>query len=499
MSKLGDLIVRLRLQYDDYKKGLKKADADTKGFAGTLGKIKGVGLAVFGALAAASATFAREFASHTNSIGDKWTHTMTAMKAGYHSVIADMSNYKPDFSSFRNFIKNEWNWIKGTLFNAKEAGGAAADMSAAFDAEFELVNSVKIQRRQIQQELNELYIQMRDTTLDPSARMAAAERYKALLQPIADAEVRVYSDMVNKVAAAWQAGNELDRQYSVEEITEFFSKIGIEYEKMQKKFPDLMRVYETRKGDAQNVIIFETINKLLEASNQMSEVDRVLSRTTLSIKKSLGTSQRKDLGPMLSAGQAIAGQAISMQAPQIFTDDWLNSQMSKGEEFMNWYTDMINRNSQMNDMLKNSIIQATSAGIQAFTDMLAGIEGADASSILTALMQPFADTAAQLGSMLLAQGIAVEAFNKSLASLQGGPAIAAGLALLAVSAAMKTGIKALAKGGSSASGSNGGYISDSASHSAGNYESTLTVNVVGTISGNDIALSLDRTNKNKKR
>ena len=38
MSKLGDLIVRLRLQPEDYEKGLKKADRDTKGFSGKLSK-----------------------------------------------------------------------------------------------------------------------------------------------------------------------------------------------------------------------------------------------------------------------------------------------------------------------------------------------------------------------------------------------------------------------------------------------------------------------------
>ena len=39
MSKIGDLIVRMKLQYEDYKKGLKNASAETKGFAGTLGKL----------------------------------------------------------------------------------------------------------------------------------------------------------------------------------------------------------------------------------------------------------------------------------------------------------------------------------------------------------------------------------------------------------------------------------------------------------------------------
>ena len=38
MSKIGDLIVRLQLKYQDYEKGLKKAEKDTKGFASNLGK-----------------------------------------------------------------------------------------------------------------------------------------------------------------------------------------------------------------------------------------------------------------------------------------------------------------------------------------------------------------------------------------------------------------------------------------------------------------------------
>ena len=62
MSKMGDLIVRLKLQYDDYKKGLKKASADTTTFGGTLGKIKGVGLAVWGAIGAGVTAMAKSFA-----------------------------------------------------------------------------------------------------------------------------------------------------------------------------------------------------------------------------------------------------------------------------------------------------------------------------------------------------------------------------------------------------------------------------------------------------
>lgn len=498
MSKLGDLIVRLRLQYDDYKKGLKKADADTKGFAGTLGKIKGVGLAVFSALGAGMAVFAREFATHTNAIGDAWTHTMSAMQASYHSVIADMSTYKPDFSSFRAFFKNEWAWIKGTLFNAKEAGEAAIEMSKAFDAEFELVHSVRLQRQQVQQELNELYIQMRDTTLDPKARKAAAEKYKALLQPIADAEVAVYGNMVQKAVEAWQAGNELDREYSVAELTEFFSKIGTEYEKMQKKFPDLMRVYEKRKGDAQNQIIFDTLAKLQEAANQMSEIDRILSRTTLSTNKQLAGQQitRMDAGPALAAGPAITGGAVAMSDAGLATGTWqayLQEQQAAGEEFLAWYQSMIDRTAEMNQALKAGIIDATVGGLQAFTDMLFGLEGADATDVLAALLQPFANTMTQLGVILITTSKGIKAFKESLKNLDPSVAIGAGVALIALGAALGSAIKALGGGGSSSSGVNGGYNSGGNTGAPLNYTNTLTVEVRGKLNGSDIVLSGQRT------
>ena len=151
---------------------------------------------------------------------------------------------------------------------------------------------------------------------------------------------------------------------------------------------------------------------------------------------------------------------------------------------------------RLNNALTQSIVSSIGGGVQAFTDMLVGLEGADAKGILTALMQPFADTAGQLGAMLLAQGIAVEAFQKSLTTLQGAPAIAAGLSLMAISAAMKSGIQALAGGGAGA-GSAASYGGTSYSGAeAMNYESTLTIYVEGKVSGSDILLA--GSNQQKK-
>ena len=504
MGKIGDLFVRLGLKSDDYKKGMADAKKETQSFSQKLGNMKAGALAVWAAIGAGVMTFAKDFIGATNKIGDAWTHTMSSLKASYQSVLADLSNYKPDFSSFKGFFKNEFNWIKKTFGNAKEAGDAAREMSAAFDAEFELVNSVRLQRTMISGELNELYIKMRDTTLSPADRQAAADRYKSLLQPLADAEIAIYGNMMEKAVDAWQAGSELSRKYSSAEVQDFFANYGTDAEGMKAKYPELAGVYENRKNDAANQQIFDIFNKMEAATNEMSEVNKMTSRTEIAIKRELQALQQKHAQNLAEIVDEVADVAddIELLPDEIVIPEIDTSALDKYEARLQEFTDNWAAEQQeiamLNSMIEASIVASVAGGMEAFTDMLFGLEGADAGAVLGALMQPFADTAGQLGGMLLAQGIAVEAFKTSLESLQGAPAIAAGLSLLAISAAMKSGIKSLAKGGASAGSAasygGGSYGSDMAQ----DYESTLTVNVVGHISGSDILLSLDRT-RNKQR
>jgi hypothetical protein len=153
---------------------------------------------------------------------------------------------------------------------------------------------------------------------------------------------------------------------------------------------------------------------------------------------------------------------------------------------------------RLNQILEDSIVQAASGGMQALTDMLMGIEGADASQVLAALLQPFANTMTQMGEMLLVQGLGIQAFKESLKSLNPAVAIGAGVALLALGAALSSGIKAL---GSSA-GSSGTTASSSAvsnaSVSSQEFKSEQTIYVKGKISGSDIVIAGDNQ-KNKWR
>lgn len=603
MGKIGDLWVRLGLKSDDYKRGMDAAKKQTSSFAGGLDKMKAGALAVWAAVGAAVTKFAKDFISATNTINDKWQATMSGIKASYQSVLADMSTYKPDFSSFRNFFKNEWNWIKKTFGNAKEAGDAAQEMTKAFDAEFELVNSVKLQKAMIQEELNDLYVKMRDTTLSPADRQAAAERYKALLQPLADAEVRIYGQMMEAASKAWQAGAGLSREYSSAEIKDFFANYGVNPEATKAKYGELASVYENRKGDEQNRVIFDILTRWEQANAQMSDVNKVLSRTTNSIKKELqgfdlnlaeeleaglqdvneyideldlamerlqepsislpvigfqtskkeaeshiaelgaitnvelegpsvnmtelneGLSQIDAIelvtdteiqGPTLNLSNLYEGLSdIDKAVAQSYYDALMSADLefpeidlsafdkaieelkAKGAEWVAEQEAINSKIEHINGMLGNAIVSSISNGVQAFTSMLTNLGETDASQVLAALMQPFADMAIQMGELLIADGIAMEALDKSSKTLQGAPAIAAGVALVAVGAAMRAGVQAIAKTGGSSASSASTYDSGSyGTQGYETYESNITVEVVGRISGSDILIA--GSNQQKK-
>lgn len=503
MSKIGDLFVRLGLKSDDFKKGMKDAKKETSSFSQGLGKMKASALAVWAAVGSAVIKFSKDFISATNKVGDAWAQTMSSIKASYHSFLADLSNSKLGMdtsgsgSKLGNIFRNEVAWWKSLFGNAKEAGSAAREMTAAFDAEFELVNSVKLQKAMIQEELNELYVTMRDTTLSPADRKAAANRYRALLQPLADAEINVYSNMLEKASEAWQSGTGLSRKYSTDEMREFFANYGTNPDAMKAKYGELVNVYENRKGDKQNAVLFDTLTKLAQAEAQMSDVTRVLARTELAIDKQLqelAGAIYQTLAADLEAGLEEVNdivddiEDIEIEMPEIDLSalDKANEQI---KQFVSDWEREQEEIARLNQMLSDSIVSSLAGGVQGFTDMLFGLEGADAKGILAALMQPFADTATQLGGMLIAQGIAVEAFKKSLDSLQGIPAIAAGTALLAIGAAMRSGIKSLA-GGNAGAGTYSSYGGNSYGNNTGiNYDSTLTVYVKGKVSGSDILLA----------
>lgn len=150
----------------------------------------------------------------------------------------------------------------------------------------------------------------------------------------------------------------------------------------------------------------------------------------------------------------------------------------------------IQKAEEKNKMLSDAIVSSISDSTQAFSDMLFGLDDADASAVLGALLQPFANMAKQLGEMLIAEGMGIAAFKESMKSLNPALPLAAGAALIALSAALSSGIQALGRsGGSSAMSSSTGSSASTTTDS--NLSTEMTIYVKGKLSGKDIVISGD--------
>lgn len=552
MSKLGDLIVRLRLDRKDYEKGLKKADKDTKGFAAGLGKMKAGALAIWGAIGGAVLGFGKTMIDTTNRVGDAWNRFTAQAKAGWDVFVQSVSTMNWD-----NFV--------GRI---REATSAAKELQNALDFEFEASNSIRLQKAAMADELAELEVLARDQTKSYQERAKAAETYLNKVKPLYDQELDLAKSLEDAQLGKWLAGSGLaDSEQVRKDLRKFLVDYGkdknlgnalammvdansktltgstklakaqldgdsayIQQYRGASQFVadyqrnygygtsiyDLARIYETMRGDADTKPL---VDAMIAAGEAAAAFDRETKRMQSALNTSLaqiyksgggdlaGTAEKMENAveelrklPGINAVTPLAGgMAMQMSTPGIDVESYYDAQIAAGEEYMAWYQSMVDRTASLNMMLEDSIVQATVGGLQAFTDMIAGIEGADASSVLSALLQPFANTATQLGTLLLTEGLGIKAFKESLKTLNPGVAIAAGAALIALGAALGSAIRALGSGGGSGGSAvtSGGYNSGSSSGTS--YMSELTVNIKGKLKGSDILVAEDRTRKKLAR
>nr|DAH35208.1 MAG TPA: minor tail protein [Caudoviricetes sp.] len=144
------------------------------------------------------------------------------------------------------------------------------------------------------------------------------------------------------------------------------------------------------------------------------------------------------------------------------------------------------------DYLGNAFAASVSDSFQTLTDALTGVSDFDAGTLVSALLEPFANMAKQLGEFMMSTGTAI-LIAKKFAFTNPAAMIAAGAALTVLGAALSSGIQAI----SSSLGSGGDASTSSAS--AGSSTSTIdsnvatemTIYVKGKLSGKDIVISGD--------
>lgn len=547
MGKIGDLWVKLKLKSDEYKKGLDEAQGKTRSFSDKIKSLSVTAKAIWGAIGISAAKLAGDFIKSSQTIGDAWGKTMTRLTTKWQAVLAAFNRSLAGSgteSLGQQLVRGFMGPIWGTLFgpNSKRAGLAGKSLSEAKDTMTEIEYAFRLTMAQSGPKLHELYLKMMNTALSASEREAAAKDYRKEIEDIYAPRVKGIKDVMDKTAQQYLAiGGISPDKYSTDKVLELIKMMGSDPAKVEREYSDFFAGYQSIGDDISGNLV-NTMEAYYNATNEMNDILKRADRTAQSMEKTGLDDIIKKQGAakdgMADFRAQVAEEAEVMAADEEFQkmsdpleeferthDEALSNMTEKQRTFaelaqesyekaaraaynyaqqeqesmdaaqdaadkaMVNLEDRMQKAEELNNMLSDSIASSISDSTQAFSDMLFGLDDADASAVLGALLQPFANMAKQLGEMLIVEGMGIAAFKESMKSLNPAVAIAAGAALVALGAALSSGIQALGRsGGSSAMSSSTG---SSASTTNENISTEMTIYVKGKISGKDILISGD--------
>lgn len=536
MGKIGDLWVKLKLKSDEYKKGLDDAQGKTRSFADKIKGLSAAAVAVWGAIGAAATKMALDFVKSSQTVGDQWDILMTQFSTRWQQMRAELNRGIAE-GGVKGFFKALFS--DTTEVDAMDAGKA---LSQAKDAMTEIEYAFKLNMAQTGPKLHELYLKMMNSALSASDREAAAKAYRQEIEGIYAPRVKGIKEILDKTVQQYLViGGMSPNKYSSEKVVDLIKMMGSDPAKVEREYSDFFAGYQSIGDDISGNLV-NTMEAYYNATNEMNDILKRADRTAQSMEKTGLDDIIKKLGAakdgMADFRAQVAEEAEVMAADEEFQkmsdpleeferthDEALSNMTEKQRTFaelaqesyekaaraaydyaqqeqesmdaaqdaadtaMANLEDRMQKAEELNNMLSDSIASSISDSMQAFSDMLFGLDDADASAVLGALLQPFANMAKQLGEMLIVEGMGIAAFKESMKSLNPAVAIAAGAALVALGAALSSGIQALGKsGGSSAMSSSTG---SSASTTNENISTEMTVYVKGKISGKDILISGD--------
>lgn len=547
MGKIGDLWVKLGLKKQEFDKGMNDAEKKTEGFGSKMQKIKGIGLAVWGAIGGAVLKIGKDIVNSTNQMEDKWGMFVTKAKAGWNTFIKTLHNgeWQEFFTNFRKEVE------------------AAASLKEVLDADTEIMNSIKIQKARMSEQLAQLEIDMRDQTKSYKDRAEAAKRYLNMVLPIYDKEIErakllkssqykaffggnasasnvnnkanlalwdmmlveygsldpiidgfTFNEIIDKILNPNRyitpfSENEVKHQQDLQYITELSSRLAqwvtdkfnreSGYSTTREMAEDwmvtLFKQYEKNRNGVETQALVDAVIGLEEAEAAYDRETKKVQSVLNAALKGMESETQLDIEALERLSDITSEAVVQFQElPDIIPDDWLERNREKIDEALAEVQRLQDIALQGNRAFSDAVAQSLSGATQAFVDCVMGIEGADASQVLMNLMQPFADMAQSLGELFVAEGIGIEIAKKTLQNpLKGGGAlIAAGVGLIAIGSALTAGIQAIGRGASG--GASTSYSGEGASAAnTETYKTEMTIYVEGRISGKDIVLSGNNT------
>ena len=533
--KIGDLWVKLGLKKDEFDRGMKEAGEQVSGSGGLLGKIKGLkvgALAAWAAIAAGAVAMADKFAHTSQRLGDAWDRTMAGMKGAWGTFIAAVNS--ADFSNLGKRMADSFR--------------EARQLASMKDAEFEVMNSIELQKSAMKDELAILRVRMQNQKLSQKDREEAAQEYLAKVKKIYDQEAdyrKKYSIQAQDTYLTAAGVKETRRNR--EALQTFLTSVAPNAELVKA-------LYEYNRNN--NHYANEAQRTLLEGLKEQTGVNLATLGKIAKQYQNTNDEQAKALVDAIVAERAAAG-AFNEETRRVQTlgnnvtttggggggtagispfemaiirakermDDVLDDTMRDMEreleglnksvefdpievvppdtgEWDSWYAQYKDDLQRMQDVLgelRDAAITGLSDAVQELADQFAGLEEINPGKVVQALLTPLADMAIKEGEILIAQGIGVEACKEALESLNGYAAIVAGTALISIGAAAKSGLAALARSGGSSTATTSYGTSGTSAAQTQTIQTEMTVYVTGRLSGSDILLSGQKTQSNWNR
>lgn len=539
MGKIGDLWVKLKLKSDEYKKGLDEAKGKTRTFSDGLKSMSTMAASIWAAIGAAATKMALDFVKSSQTIGDQWDILMTQVSTRWQQIRAELNRGIAE-GGVKGFFKALFS--DTTEVEAMDVGKA---MSMAQDAMTEIEYAFRINMAQTKPKLHELYLKMMNSALSATDREAAATDYRKQVENIYKPRVAGLKDIMDKTVQQYLVIAGMDKnRYSTDKTIELIKMMGSQPEKVEAQYNDFFKGYQSV-GDKISGNLVNTMEAYYNATNEMNDMLKRADRTAQSMEKTGLDDLIKKLGGK-SDGMADFRAQVAEEAEAIAADDAFQKAADPLPEFENTHSEVLDRlnhkqqvfadlvqdsyaqaaraayeyaqqeqesmdlaneaaetameglqrledmSVDIGDYLGNAFAASVSDSFQTLTDALTGVSDFDAGTLVSALLEPFANMAKQLGEFMMSTGTAI-LIAKKFAFTNPGAMIAAGAALTVLGAALSSGIQAIAT--SLGSGGDASTSSASAGSSTSTTDSNLstemTIYVKGKLSGKDIVISGD--------
>lgn len=539
MGKIGDLWVKLKLKSDEYKKGLDEAKGKTREFSDGLKSMSNMAVAIWATIGAAATKMALDFVKSSQTIGDKWDILMTQVSTRWQQIRAELNRGIAE-GGVKGFFKALFS--DTTEVDAMDVGKA---MSMAQDAMTEIEYAFRINMSQTKPKLHELYLKMMNSALSATDREAAATDYRKQVENIYKPRVAGLKDIMDKTVQQYLVIAGMDKnKYSTDKTIELIKMMGSQPEKVEAQYNDFFKGYQSV-GDKISGNLVNTMEAYYNATNEMNDMLKRADRTAQSMEKTGLDDIIKKLGGAKDDMADFRAQ-VAEEAEAIAADDAFQKAADPLLEFENTHSEVLDRlnhkqqvfadlvqdsyaqaaraayeyaqqeqesmdlaneaaetameglqrledmSVDIGDYLGNAFAASVSDSFQTLTDALTGVSDFDAGTLVSALLEPFANMTKQMGEYLMANGAAIK-LAKTVMFTHPEVAIAAGAALTALGAAMSSGIQAISS--SLGSGGNASTSSASAGSSTSSIDSNvsteMTIYVKGKLSGKDIVISGD--------